>query len=158
MKGHIVKRGQSSWRIKLDVGRSAEGRRITRYRTVRGTKAQAQAALARLLIAHDEGTLVEPSKATVAEYMRSWIETAANRADVSPKTAERYRQLIERQIAPRIGKLELQKLKPAPVADWHGMLLKAGAAMKAAPSPLAPSGMLTGCCTKHWPMPCGLSC
>jgi integrase len=133
MKGHIVKRGQSSWRIKLDVGRSAEGRRISRYRTVRGTKAQAQAqaALAWLLIAHDEG-LVEPSKATVAEYMRSWIETAANRADVSPKTAERYRQLIERQIAPRIGKLELQKLKPAHVADWHGMLLKA-AAMKAAP-------------------------
>lgn len=151
MKGHIVKRGQSSWRIKLDVGRSAEGRRITRYRTVRGTKAQAQAqaALARLLIAHDEGTLVEPSKATVAEYMRPWIETAANRADVSPKTGERIR---------RIGKLELQKLKPAHVADWHGMLLKAGAAMKAAPSPLAPSGMLTGCCTKHWPMPCGLSC
>ena len=58
--------------------------------------------------------------------MRPWIETAANRADVSPKTAERYRQLIERQIAPRIGKLELQKLKPAHVADWHGMLLKAG--------------------------------
>jgi hypothetical protein len=39
MKGHIVNRGQSSWRIKLDVGRSAEGRGITRYRTVRGTKA-----------------------------------------------------------------------------------------------------------------------
>jgi integrase len=125
MKGHITRRGKSSWRIKLDIGRSAEGKRIIRYQTVRGTKATAQGELARLVVAHDEGTVVEPSKATVADYMRSWIETAAA-VELSPKTAERYRQLIERQIIPHLGSLPVQKLKPVHVSNWHAALLKAG--------------------------------
>jgi integrase len=125
MIGNITRRGSNSWRLKFDLGRDAAGKRLTRFVTVRGTKKQAQAELARLLTAHDTGTLVEPSKATVADYMRSWIETAAT-LKLSPKTAERYRQLIERQVVPHLGALPLQKLKPVHVANWHATLLKVG--------------------------------
>ncbi len=124
MIGNITRRGANSWRLKFDVGRDANGKRITRFVTVKGTKKQAQAELARLVAAHDAGTLVEPSKLTVAEYMRAWIETVS--ADISPKTAERYRQLIERQIVPHLGTMSLQKLKPIHVETWHATLLKAG--------------------------------
>jgi hypothetical protein len=58
--------------------------------------------------------------------MFSWIE-AASALNLSPKTAERYRQLIERQIVPHLGALPLQKLKPVHVATWHKTLLKNGA-------------------------------
>jgi integrase len=126
MRGNITRRGKASWRLKLDLDRDATGKRRITYRTVRGTRAQAQAELARLLVAQDEGTLVEPSQASVAEYMHSWIETAANRGDVSPKTAERYRQLIERQIVPHLGAMPLQKLKPVHITNWHGTLLTSG--------------------------------
>jgi integrase len=103
MKGNITRRGTSSWRLKFDLGRDPVTRkRLSRFVTVRGTKKAAQAELARLLAAHDAGTLVEPSKATLADYLRSWIDTAAA-LKLSPKTAERYCQLIERQIVPHLG-------------------------------------------------------
>jgi integrase len=125
MRGNITRRGKASWRLKLDIGRDPSGKRLTRFVTVRGTKAKAQAELARLVAAFDDGTLVEPTKATVADYLRSWHDTAAA-LTLSPKTAERYRQLIERQIIPHLGAIPLQKLKPVHVANWHATLLKSG--------------------------------
>jgi len=85
----------------------------------------AQAELTRLIAAHNAGTLVEPNKLTVADYMRVWIDMAES-LSLSPKTAERYRQLIERQIVPHLGRHALQKLKAAHVADWHAKLLREG--------------------------------
>jgi hypothetical protein len=125
MKGSIVRRGERSWRIKYDVGRDATGRRRVHTATVAGTKKEAQAELTRRLAALDAGTLVEPSKATLADYMRSWIETAAT-LSLSPKTAERYRQLVDQQIIPHLGALPLQKLRASHVANWHATLLRAG--------------------------------
>ena len=125
-RGHITRRGTKSWRLKFDVGTNpSTGKRLTRFVTVRGTKKQAQAELARLLAAHDANTLVEPSKTALADYIRRWVETAET-LNLSLKTAERYRQLIERQIVPHLGGLPLQKLKPVHVANWHATLLKAG--------------------------------
>ncbi len=126
MKGNITRRGERSWRLKFDVGRDpGTGKRLIRTATVRGTKKEAQAELTRQLAALDAGTFVEPSKAALESYLRSWIDTAATLA-VSPKTAERYRQLIEQQIIPHLGAHPLQKLRASHVATWHGMLLKAG--------------------------------
>jgi integrase len=126
MKGNITRRGKNSWRLKFDLGRDPVTRkRLSRFVTVRGTKKAAEAELARLLAAHDAGILVEPSKATIADHLRSWID-AATTLKLSPKTAERYRQLIERQIVPHLGALPLQKLRPVHVANWHATLLRAG--------------------------------
>ncbi len=116
MRGNLTRRGKASWRLTVDTGpRDAAGRRKIVYTTVRGTRQQAQAELARLVAAHDEGTLVEPSKATVGDYVRSWLDRAAT-LKLSAKTAERYRQLIEHQIVPHLGAYPLQKLKPVHVA------------------------------------------
>jgi integrase len=126
-RGNITRRGAKSWRIKFDIGTDpATGRRLTRFVTIKGSKQQAWAELTRLVAAFDAGTLVEPSKATIADYTRSWLDTAAT-LTLSPKTAERYRQLIEHQIIPHLGALPLQKVKPAHIANWHAALLKTGA-------------------------------
>ena len=68
---------------------------------------------------------MEPSKITLSDYLRSWIDTAET-LTVSPKTAERYRQLIQLQINPHLGTHPLQKLKAAHIATWHASLLKGG--------------------------------
>jgi integrase len=126
MRGNITRRGANSWRLKFDLDRDPKtGRRQTRFITVRGTRKQAQAELARMLTALDTGTLVEPSKMTVADYMRAWLKTTST-LTLSPKTAERYAQLIENQIVPHLGEFSLQKLKPIHIADWHAKLLKGG--------------------------------
>jgi integrase len=126
MNGNITRRGATSWRLKFDLGRDpVTGKRATRFVTVRGTKKAAQVELTRLLAANDAGALVDPSKTTLAVYIRAWIKTAAA-LNISPKTAERYRQLIEQQIIPHLGTLPLQKLKPIHVANWHAAILTAG--------------------------------
>jgi hypothetical protein len=47
MRGNITRRGKRSWRIKFDVSAADDGKRIIRYETIRGTKKQAEAALAK---------------------------------------------------------------------------------------------------------------
>jgi len=121
MRGNITRRGKSSWRLKFDDPIGCGQR--TRYVTVRGTKRDAERELARLLSEMDRGSLVEPSRLTVADSLRQWLNNAH---ELSPKTTERYRQLAEQQIVPHLGAILLQKLKPAHVQQWHGTLLKQG--------------------------------
>jgi len=121
VRGSIQKRGRHSWRIKYDLPGSAK--RETRYATVRGTRKDAERELAKILNAAHDGTLLEPSKTTVEDYLRSWLDGAHGLAG---KTLERYRQLAEQQIVPHLGGIALQKLRPVHVADWHTRLLKSG--------------------------------
>jgi hypothetical protein len=127
MTGHIQKRGASTWRLKYELDRDpATGERKIQQVTFHGNKRQAEAELTRLLAARNTGTAVEPDKITVAAYMQSWIATAETAA-VSPKTAERYRQLITHQIIPHLGAIPLQKLRGSHIATWHATLLREGA-------------------------------
>jgi integrase len=125
--GNITRRGKHSWRLKFEGGERepVTGKRRTRYVTVRGTKKEAQAELIRLLSAVNDGTAVDPSKVTVAEYIHGWLEGARG---LSGKTLERYRELAARQIIPHLGTIPLQKLRPAQIQGWHAMLLRAGGA------------------------------
>jgi integrase len=125
MRGNITRRGKASWRLKFEAGDRdpVTGGRRTRYVTVRGTKKEAQSELVRILAQLENGTAVDPSKITVADYFRGWLE---NDTDLSPKTLERYRQLAEQQVIPHLGSTLLQKLRPSQIHDWHSTLLKAG--------------------------------
>ena len=124
MRGNITRRGKASWRLKFETGVDPlTGRRQTRYVTVRGRRQAAERELTRLLGEADKGMLVESSKVTVAECITAWLDGANG---LSPKTAERYRQLAVQQIIPHLGAVELQKLKPSQVQDWHGMIMRGG--------------------------------
>ncbi len=125
MIGNITRRGANSWRLKFEAGARdpVTGKRRTRFVTVRGTKKAAQAELIRLLAEVGDGTAVDPSKITVAEYVRGWLDSATH---LAPKTLERYRELAEHQIIPHLGTTLLQKLRPAQIAEWHALLLRAG--------------------------------
>jgi integrase len=129
MTGNITRRGAHSWRLKFEAGDRdpAAGRRATRFVTVRGTKKDAQRELIRLLAEVANGTAVDPSRVTVAEYLRDWL---AADDGLSPKTLERYRQLAERQIIPHLGAVSLQKIRPPQVANWHTILMATGLAAR----------------------------
>jgi integrase len=132
MRGHIRRRGDGdSWELKIHLGYAANGRRLTRYESVRGTRRQAEQRLVELLAAAHDGSLTQPSKTTVAQYLRQWLE---NVHGLSGRTKERYAQLVEAQIIPHIGGIALQKLKPVHIAEWHSTLLREGGANK---SPLS---------------------
>jgi integrase len=123
VRGNITRRGKSSWRLKFDVEPDATGKRQYRVITVRGTRKDAEAELARLLNHLHKGTLVDASKVMVGDYLRGWLN---RHHGLSPTSIERYRDIIERQTNPVIGKIELQKLKPVHVRDWLSGMLKSG--------------------------------
>jgi integrase len=115
MRGNLTRRGKASWRLKFDVEPDANGKRRFHTVTVRGTRKQAEAELTKLLAAADKGMLVDPSKLTIASHLRGWLDS---KGELSPLSRQGYSVIIERQIIPTIGEIELQKLKPADVAAW----------------------------------------
>jgi integrase len=124
-RGHIRQRGQLSWELKYDVDRDGGGRR-TVYASFKGSKRQAQARLARLLASVADGGHIEPSKLTVGEHVMARLAHWRASGTISPKTAERYEQLITGQILPHLGSRPLQKLNTRDVEAWHAVLMSTG--------------------------------
>jgi integrase len=87
------------------------------------SKKAAQAELIRRLAEVENGTSVNPSKVTIAEYLQAWPD---HDTELAGKTIERYRELAERQIIPHLGHIVMQQLRPAQVNDWHTTLLRSG--------------------------------
>lgn len=124
MRGNITRRGKSSWRLKFDLGTDpVTGKRNTQLVTVRGTRKQAEAELNRRLNQVGEGTFVSQLKETVAEHVRAWL---AGNLDLAPTTKERFNRLVEQQIVPHLGKVQLQQLRPSQVSAWHSTLRTEG--------------------------------
>ena len=126
-QGFIRQRGKESWQIKFDAGRDpTTGKRHTQFLTFRGTRKEARLKLAELIASVGKGSYVTQSSVTVLEHVKARIEQWQALGKITPKTAERYRELLENQIAPHIGKASLQKLKPADIERWHATLKARG--------------------------------
>jgi integrase len=126
-QGHIRRRGTHSWEIKFDLGTDPKtGKRLTRYHSFKGTRREAQARLIGLLATVGQGAYVEPNKTTVTDFVRTRVDQWEAAGDISARTAQRYRQLVENQIAPFIGSQMLQKLRPLDVEQWHTALRTSG--------------------------------
>jgi integrase len=113
MRGNITRRGKSSWRIKFDVEPIGGARQI-RYVTIKGTRKDAEAELARLLNAVNAGTFVDPSNMTVSEWLRKWLASQT----ISPRSEETYATTVGRVIT-AIGHIKLQKLRPVHLLDMQ---------------------------------------
>jgi len=125
-QGHIRQRGKQSWELKFDLGRDpATGQRISRHVTFRGTKREAQAELNRLLNRRNEGTYVDPTKMSVAEYLEHWLTVDIERR-VARKTAVRHRGIVQHNIVPHIGAMPLRKLTAVHIEALEAALQRQG--------------------------------
>lgn len=128
MTGHLARRGQKSWRLKFDTGRDpTSGKRVTKYATLHGTKAQAQAQATKILASALEGTFVDASAETVANFVERWLRDWADN-NVSHKTWTRYAQLLRKHVAARIGAVPIQKLRAADLQSIYTAMAKDGLA------------------------------
>jgi len=125
VRGHIRKRGANSWELKYDIARP-EGGRHTVYRSFKGSRREAAAELARLLARAADGGHVDPSRLSIAQHVRARVAQWRSAGTISAKTAERYEELIEYQIAPFIGDKLLQKLRSQDIETWHSALRTKG--------------------------------
>jgi integrase len=126
MSGSIRKRGEDYWEIRYDVGRdAATGKRRTRYANFRGGKRDAEIELSKLIAQNAAGGGVDPSTATVAVFFERWHSDWAS-VNVSPKTSERYGQIIASYVVPHVGNVKIQKLRAAHLSELYGKLSREG--------------------------------
>lgn len=125
MKGHIRPRGEGTWAIVVDMGRDNTGKRRQKWHTVRGNKKNAERELARLVHELNTGEYVAPAKVSLASYLSQWLEAYA-RPNTSPKTHERYTELVKAHIDPAIGALALTKVTPMQIQSFYSEALRAG--------------------------------
>jgi len=126
MTGHIRRRGTSSFELKFEAGIDpVTRRRKIRYVSFKGTKKAAQIELARLISEYAAGVGVDPSTTTLAEFLDRWERDWA-KGNVSPKTLERYTEILRKHVRARVGTVRIQKLRPADLATLYATLLREG--------------------------------
>jgi integrase len=125
MRGSIVKRGHG-YSIVLSLGCDpVTGKRIRRWISVPGNKKDAERKLAELLREIDTGAFVSPSKATVADFLKTWLEEYA-RPNVGGRTFEGYSDIVNNRLIPSLGSLTLTKLTPEHLQKTYSAWLKDG--------------------------------
>lgn len=135
MRGYIRERGENYFELSFDLEADATGKRKRKFHSFRGSKREAQRKLAELIAGVSGGSYIEPSKLQVADFVRGRIDQWEASGTISARTAQRYRQLCEKQIAPQIGSKVVQKLRPIDIEAWHNELRKTGSARGTGVSP-----------------------
>lgn len=113
-KGHIRERSRGSWELRYSLGTDpATGKRRTVTTSVKGKREAAERELRRLLRSIDTGEHVDPTRMTVREWLMTWL--AAVRAEISPKSHERYTEIVQNFLTPALGNLPITKLTPVDI-------------------------------------------
>jgi integrase len=122
---NLTRRGKTSWRLKFDAGRDpATGKRITKFVTLRGSKAEAKAEAARILAGHSVGQFVDPHRETVAQFATRWLRDWA--ADnIGNRTYCSYEGILKKHVLPRIGGIPIQRLQPVHLQETYAAMAPA---------------------------------
>jgi hypothetical protein len=122
MKGHIRERSPGRWAIVIDV--ETAGKRKRKWHSFKGTKRAAQEECAMLIAAMKKGTYVEPRKLRLDEYLDKWL--AHIKPNVSPRTYERYEELMGKNLAPLLGAVLVTKLQPMQISEAYAAASTSG--------------------------------
>ena len=109
MKGHIRERSPGHWAIILDVP-GDDGNRRRKWHSFKGSKREAQAECARLITEMKAGAYVEQHRQTLNDFLDHWERDWAA-TNVSPKTNERYSELLRTHVRPHIGAKPIQSIR-----------------------------------------------
>jgi integrase len=124
-RGSITKRGASSWLVSLCLGADANGKRKEHYKTVRGTKKDAEQYLAKIIRERDSGTFVESSAITLNEYFNQWLESVS-RLRTSERTTYGHESLLRRYFRIPLGHKRLDKLQVFDIQKVYADMLARG--------------------------------
>jgi integrase len=111
-----------NWSYVLRVPDLATGK--TKPQWVGGFDSEKSAKLARdkARVSLSSSTYVSPSKATVGEYLSTWINEV-HASQLKATTLERYKQVINKHLIPELGAIKLQDLRALHVQALYTNLL-----------------------------------
>jgi integrase len=121
--GQIIRRGSSTWLVRIYVGRDPEsGRRMYRGKFIHGGLRSAQVHLNRMLAERDLGRNIRSPRQTVGQYLDHWLDICA-RPRLRAKSFRDYGSLLARYVRPRLGARPLGELSPAEIQTLYSELL-----------------------------------
>lgn len=120
-EGTIYKRSDGLWVAQLCSTKL--GKRLTFYGK---TKSEALQKLQKAIADRATGSLVAPTKITLEQWLRLWLDTYKRRT-VHPNTYSTYESVIRNHIIPTIGNIPLQHIQPYHVQTVYNRLLDAKA-------------------------------
>ena len=111
-----------NWSYVLRVPDLATGK--TKPQWVGGFDYEKSAKLARdkARVSLSSSTYISPSKATVGEYLSTWINDI-HASQLKATTLERYKQVINKHLIPELGTIKLQDLRASHVQALYTNLL-----------------------------------
>ena len=126
LSGNIVKKAKTrkgqSWQLTVEMPRDPiTGERKRKYKTVTGTKKEADQALRRFITALERGEYIEDTNITVSDWLQKWLEVYIVPTG-SPTTLVGYKGMIRRYIDPRLGHLQVQEMNALAVQIWVNKL------------------------------------
>lgn len=132
-----------AYKLKFDLPTGEKGERRTHYKTIKGTREDAEAELARLTGQAGRGVDLKAGQQTLASWIKEWLEHHVG-DDVSTRTFERYAELLHHYVVPEIGDYPLAVLGALHVERLYKKLAKSGRrrTTKNAKSGLSPQTIL----------------
>jgi integrase len=116
--GHIRERSPGSWELRYSLGTDrATGKRRVATTTVKGKRRAAEKELRRLLRTLDTGEHVDPTRMTVRQWLAMWLSAIST--EISPKSHERYSEIVENFLVRALGNLPLVKLSPSHMQEAY---------------------------------------
>jgi integrase len=116
MRGHVRKRG-SGWAIVVELDADpVSGRRRQKWVSGFRTKAIAERELRKRLRLIDEGEDAFPAEISVEAFVLDrWLPHLETQGRLRAGTIRNYRQLMRDHILPRLGRMQLRKVRPGHV-------------------------------------------
>jgi integrase len=121
--GQIIRRGSSTWLVRIYVGHHPETRR-RKYvgKFIHGGLRSAQAHLKRMLAERDLGRNIRSSRRTVGQYLDHWLDICA-RPRLRAKSFRDYSSLLARYVRPHLGSRSFGELSSAEIQTLYIELL-----------------------------------
>lgn len=116
-------KGSGRWQIRYDGPLDANGERTVSSETIKGSRKDAERILRERLTAIENGTFIQKSKTTLAQFMEEWLTTYVA-TNTKPSTQRGYEGSNRRYVVPIIGNIPLQNLQPHHVQKLHAGMLE----------------------------------
>ncbi len=124
MRGHLRERSPGRWAIVLEA-RDGAGKRKRRWFSFRAPSGR-PARCAELIADTRGGSATSPERMTVEQYLERWLDHM--RPLISPKSHERYAQMVRANLIPVIGTTLIAKVTPMQISGAYATMIRGGLA------------------------------
>lgn len=131
--GHIRKRtnkkGEVTYQITVETDRDPiTGERNRTYKTIKGTKKQADATMRQMISEAENGGIVSSSSLTLKSWLETWLQSYM--PNIAQTTRAGYEEKITEYIAPKLGHIPISSLTPIAIQTFFNDLSSKGLSAK----------------------------